>query len=277
MGNSGGVSASRGFDYQDKVAAFLLLWANTHEDFESLEIESSFGDDIFINLTSSQPNTQAVIRVSVKTKAANYQWEASEIRDMLLKTNEDRGVGNTQPNLLAQIVADINQKLLFITDGSANIKLSGLRAKDIENPFERLSIPQSDHDSFAQIRQSVSKEKQDAVDLFLQAKTTLVFQRIFMCTGMTGRDIEARAFVLLNKHYRVPYSQHDPCWKSLVEKAKNARYSSNSKDRIFSRLNIQRLVAPLAVSAPYPDVADYFFATRDYSECLQRLTNEHMF
>src|SRR5262245_34756376 len=104
---SGGVSGYFGYEYQFYVSALLLLQAHKDKpkEFLQLEVETTFGqdaeatfirnddngDDSSLELFYQENSAPLQVQVQIKTKSAQYQWNLSDIRDLLLKKDESRG------------------------------------------------------------------------------------------------------------------------------------------------------------------------------------------
>ena len=128
--SSGGVTGYFGYEYQFWATSLLLLNAHTKTDVPfKLSVETLFGDDAELEhkrekgLGIEQDQDDVIIQVQVKTRQLTHHWQPSNIRDLLLKKDENNSSRNT---VLDKLYSNSNSLFLFITDGSVAENLSGL-------------------------------------------------------------------------------------------------------------------------------------------------------
>ena len=119
----GGERSYFGFEYQIQASVLFLLKECTNAKFENMFIESPFGHDAEVNFRDSNAldnsdralsgkiDSIRTVWIQVKTRARKSEWHPSDIRDLLLKTDEQ---DSDNQNLIQALSNDPKSIFLFI-------------------------------------------------------------------------------------------------------------------------------------------------------------------
>jgi hypothetical protein len=132
---SGGNDGYFGYEYQFWASVLLMLKEHSQGTLEEFIVESDFGNDAEVVTClepeqSDQENEKSLHAtvvaqsnqvIQIKTKSRKYQWQPSDLREVLLKQDER----TSAPNTVLDSLLATDSRFLFVTDGSVALTLSG--------------------------------------------------------------------------------------------------------------------------------------------------------
>src|SRR5258706_6141756 len=206
--SSGGVVGYFGYEYQFLATSLLLLNAHTYKDTSfKLTVETLFGEDAELErkrekgLNAEQTQDDVIIQVQVKTRQQIQHCRPSDVRDLLLKSDENDANGNT---VLDNLHLNTNSIFLFITDGSVAENLGGLLVSKIG-----LYKHKYGEDKLREIRQTIIQSDRAGKykGVLTRKLTKNVLSRIFIIANLSFDDIERQIREILIWDYAIPTHQ----------------------------------------------------------------------
>lgn len=273
---SGGVVGYFGYEYQFFATTLLMLNAHAAKDLPfKLSIETLFGEDAELErrkvklLSTEQVFDDETIQVQVKTKQKSQHWRPSDIRDLLLKKDENGINGGT---ILDKLYSSPNSSFLFITDGSVSENLAGLLSEKID------SVKHIYGDGkIGEIRKAIiTSDRGGKYKKILSRKLTKkVLSRIFIVANLSFEDIERQIRELLLWNYGIPLHQVYKKTENLAEIVRECARRKNNKSVIESS-DVTEIIGVAAVALPSQEVEVIYQKTKEYDLAEDLLRENHI-
>jgi DNA polymerase III delta prime subunit len=273
---SGGVVGYFGYEYQFFATTLLMLNAHAAKDLPfKLSIETLFGEDAELErrkvklLSTEQVFDDEAIQVQVKTKQKSQHWRPSDIRDLLLKKDENGINGGT---VLDKLYSSPNSSFLFITDGSVSENLAGLLSEKIDSAKHIYG-----DGKIGEIRKTIiTSDKGGKYKKILSRKLTKkVLSRIFIVANLSFEDIERQIRELLLWNYGIPLHQVYKKTENLAEIVRGCARRKNNKSVIESS-DITEIIGVAAVALPSQEVEVIYQKTKEYDLAEDLLRENHI-
>lgn len=282
MGVSAGISSYKGFEYQFHVSAWLALLAYQDEHFSALRIETTFGDDADLSygpktginentLSVTQFYEEAIVRIQIKSRDSSSTWQPSDIREMLLKTDES-STDSIPTTVAERLSTSLKERFVFITDGKVHIDFASLCVSDFISVHKSRTI----NDPGAVHARIVKSAKEKSIKERIDKSLTInALDRFFILETFTLYDVKLRIEHLLTHTYGLPVSAVDVTTRRLVELIRNCAARMNDQDSV-THDDLYSLVGSSQNELPFEALTQVFCEPVEYKNALTMLEHNHI-
>jgi DNA polymerase III delta prime subunit len=274
---SGGVVGYFGYEYQFFATTLLMLNAHAAKDFPfKLSIETLSGEDAElerrkVKLLSAEQvvDDKTVLQVQVKTKQKSQHWQPSDIRDLLLKKDENDANDGT---VLDKLYSSQNSSFLFITDGSVSTTLAGLLSETLDSAKHIFG-----DGKISEIRKAIINSGKDEKHKKILSRklTRKVLSRIFIVANLSFEDIQRQIREILLWNYGIPFHQVYKKTDALAEIVRGCARRKNNKSVVESS-DVTEIISVAGVELPSREVEAIYQKTKEYDSAEDLLRENHI-